>query len=652
MEALSALTKNQKGQLLIEILLAMALTAIILPALLTGLLSSAQGKAQQVQRAQATALLKEAEEAVRNIKERSWADFAVNGTHHPVILSNEWSLASGDENVDGLTRSVTISDVSRDSNGVIVTSGGTPDPSTKRVYSRVSWGLPYLTHVESTMYLTRYGENGTLLQTTVADFTPGTLNDTIVANNNGGEIELGSGSGAGNWCSPSLSLTTVNLSRQGVPTAVSATEINGDVSLITGTGGNASGPTFVNTLLTGDPPTPSTEGEFDNSKSNGVFVVGTRGYIATDSNSEEVKVLDLTQYSNPPTNTKFEQIGAVDAPANTDGTSVFVSGSFGYMTALDKFYIFDTSDFSIENPTGLTLAGVGNKVVVIGNYAYVAVNSTTTPLQILDISNPLAPSIAGSASISNKPGIDVAVNGSGTRAYLVTPYVSSASSNVLIIDTSTKTGTRPTIGSGYNTNGMNPKGVSIATGNRLIVVGTGGSRQYQVINTSDENNPTVCGTGLTITNGANAVSTVLKSNGFAYSYVVTGDANAELKIVLGGSGGSFSDTGTFTSQFFDAGNSAAFNYFIPTFIEPIGTSIRFKVAVAQPVNNNCNDPTYTFVGPDGTTNTYFEDAGAIPFSTTGTYSNPGRCFKYFAELSTNDFASSPILYDVTVNYSP
>src|SRR4029079_10637985 len=98
----------QKGQILIEILLVMALTAIILPALLTGLFSSRQGKAQQERKAQAIALLQEAEEATRSVREKGWNQFAVNGTFHPVASGSAWALAAGSTTIDGMTRSVTL----------------------------------------------------------------------------------------------------------------------------------------------------------------------------------------------------------------------------------------------------------------------------------------------------------------------------------------------------------------------------------------------------------------------------------------------------------------------------------------------------------------------------------------------------------------
>ena len=59
--------KIQTGQTLIELILVMGIAAIVLPALLTGLFASRNGKPQQEQRMQAVSVLKESEQAVRNM---------------------------------------------------------------------------------------------------------------------------------------------------------------------------------------------------------------------------------------------------------------------------------------------------------------------------------------------------------------------------------------------------------------------------------------------------------------------------------------------------------------------------------------------------------------------------------------------------------
>ncbi len=221
MELLQIFNKNQKGQMLIEILIVIAISAIMLPALLTGLFSSTQGKAQQGQRVQAIALMKEAEEVVRNVRNQSWQAFATNGIYHPLISGTTWNFASGSETVNGLTRTITVSDVRRDANGAVVTSGGSLDPSTKRVYIQVTWGEPYASSVDSTIYVTRFLQNAASTQTSISDFSTGTFATTESSNVLGGEITLSTNT-KGKWCSPAFAAATITLP-DGPPVAVAAT---------------------------------------------------------------------------------------------------------------------------------------------------------------------------------------------------------------------------------------------------------------------------------------------------------------------------------------------------------------------------------------------------------------------------------------------
>src|SRR5882762_6911019 len=111
---------------------------------------------------------------------------------------------------------------------------------------------------------------------------------------------------------------------------------------------------------------------------------------------------------------------------------------------------------------------------------------------------------------------------------------------------------------------MNPKGVTIVTGNKAIVIGSGG-QQYQVYNIAQENNITYCG-GLTLASGItiNAISSLYRSDQTAYSYILTSDSSHELQIIQGGNGATFSFSGTFESQTFTATTEAMFNSFTTT----------------------------------------------------------------------------------------
>jgi len=181
---------SSSGQSLIEVLVAIGLAAVILPALLTGFVISREGKASEGQRILAAGYLRETAEAVKSIRSEDWNAFAVNGTYHPVVSVGSWTFASGPETVDGFTKSVIIADVSRDGSGALVASGGTVDPSSKQVDLTVSWDTPQPQSVSSTIYLTRYLNNNSLIQTLKTDFDGGTKTNTQTTNTSGGEVKL------------------------------------------------------------------------------------------------------------------------------------------------------------------------------------------------------------------------------------------------------------------------------------------------------------------------------------------------------------------------------------------------------------------------------------------------------------------------------
>lgn len=634
-----------KGQSLVELLLAIAIAAIILPALLTGIIAARSGKDQQLKRAAAQALMQQTTEAVRNVRNAGWDPFAVNGTYHPETNGIIWSLVPGGDTVSGINRSVVIADVMRDGSGAIVASGGTNDPSTKKVTITLSWTLPRPSNIESTLYFTRYKDNLTYTETTEADFNAGTAVGTAITNTAGGEVILGSG-GSGSWCAPDLTLTTLDLPKSGVANAISA--IEGRV--FAGTGENASGVSFAYvTVDNNNPPGAGITGSYDCCKTNDIFGENNYVYLATDTNTKEIIIV---QTSTLP----YSEIGYFDAPGNGDGSSVYVQGSVGYMISGSNLYAFNLSSKSGSRGQlgSVDLGATGRSVFVVGSYAYVAVDGSTQ-LKIVNISSGILNgqsgtlSVVATAAVSGGNGKDVYVNETGTRAYLATAG-NASQKEVFIIDTSTKSGSRPTVGS-YETNGMDPKGITVVAGNKTIVVGTG-AEEYQVIDITNDANPSRCG-GIEVDSGINGVASVIESDGDAYSYIITGDASSELKIIAGGPGGGYSASGTFESATFTAGYQTAFNRIIYTADTPSQTTLTVQVAVADAVAGSCNGVTYEFLGPDKTAATYYDSEMPIVLDDDSTgYENPGRCMRYKAYLDSGDSSQTPILYDVTVNYSP
>jgi len=644
--------KLQVGQSLVEIVLVIGLSTIILPALLTGLVSSRQGKAQQAQRTQAVYLLNETVDAVRSVREKGWTSFAVNGIFHSAISGSSWILATGSATVNGLTQTISVGDINRATSGAIVTNGGSLDPSSKKVDVAISWGQPYLSTASATLFITRYLENNSFIQTSVSDFNVGTKSGTTITNTAGGEVILGAG-GQGDWCKPNLSIAALDLPKQGVADAITAIEGQAFV----GTGENSSGVSFANVSISNtNPPVAAIAGTFDGYKTNGVFGEKNYAYIATDTNKKEVVIIDLTHKD---ANNKYSEIGYFDSKGKGNGKGVYVSGNVGYMIAEENLYDFDLTSKvgsrSKLDPDGIKLAGDGTRVVVVGNYAYVTIKKDHQEMQIIDVSNPNQLSIVGQADLNTQDARDIFVNSTGTRAYIATPK-SDSKKEFFIIDVSSKTGNRPIIGS-YEANGMDPKALTVVPGNKAIIVGSSGE-EYQVIDISNEANPTRCG-GLQLNDKdlkVNGIASVIESDGDAYSYIMTAATDSEFKIIEGGPGGQYASSGTFTSGAFDAGYSTAFNRFDVSVNRPSTSDITFQVAVSPAVSGSCNGASFNFVGPDATSSTFFTTnvtSGVQSFSyPIPPNLNPGQCFKYKEFLSTTDFLSTPIFYDITVNYSP
>lgn len=649
------------GQSLVELLIALGVAGIFLPALITGLVASRNGKTQEAQRLMAVGLVKEAEEATRNVRESGWVEFATRsgGTaFHPAISGSRWVFLDNAEAVNGFTRQIIMSQVHRDSSGAIVSSGGTNDPSTKRVQITVSWSSPLPSSITADLYLTRYLDNLSRLDTLQSDFSSGVASGTAVVATSGsgnpgdGQVELGAG-GQGLWCSPNLSITAaLDLPKQGVANAISAIEGRA----FTGTGENASGVSFANiNIANTNPPTTSILGTFDGYKTNAVFGEQDYAYLATDNNSKEIVIINLT------TQPYFEA-GYFNAGGNSDANGIYVTGNKGYMTAGNKLRIFDLSSKNNERPqlgsvslwTGI---GTAKQVVVVGNYAYVGVSGSVFGLQVINIGNPASPYVVGFAQLNwFQESKGLFVNSTGTRAYLAFKGNNPFPGGFFIVNTTNKTFFMPTLAT-YNTSGMDPRGMTVVPGNKAIVVGVEGE-EYQVVDISNENNPARCG-GLNLNFNINGISSVLESDGDAYSYIITTEADSEFRIIEGGPGGQYSSVGTFESSPVSLSNETALNRFSGSVAEPSQTSLKLQVSVATPgAGLTCSTNSYTYVGPNGNPGGFFTVmgstvSGAIPFGQVlPLYHNPGKCFRYKAFFSTTDPSQSPVLYDMTVNYSP
>lgn len=144
---------SQKGQALVEILIALALISIIAVAVVlfsqTGLRSSKTAGEKN----RSNEIAQETLELVRSIGQDNWNNVCEGGSpptytgceitaetdYHPALVSDVWDLVSGTENITldtiTYTRGVKFSKVSRDASGAIETvyDSANDDPSTRKV---------------------------------------------------------------------------------------------------------------------------------------------------------------------------------------------------------------------------------------------------------------------------------------------------------------------------------------------------------------------------------------------------------------------------------------------------------------------------------------------------------------------------------------
>lgn len=294
-------------------------------------------------RLKGSALLKEAAEAVRSVRESGWTQFNTNGVFHSEITGNSWTLVNGPiVDGEGFTQQVTIADARRDINGNLVASGGNVDPSTKSVTILVSWTRPIASSVTSTMYFSRFLNNQTLINTTVADYTPGLLNNTQITNATGGEIALANNNKA-KWCSPAFSSTTIDLP-DGPPVAVSATasatiDTPNEVLVATSPNNDTSVKmSYINVTANEETPVATINGNFtlNPAEYSAPELVPTGINLDNNFKTNDIRFFKSTgnnTYALVATNLPDKEVVAVQLESNGVGT---------YQDAVNKIYQYKT----------------------------------------------------------------------------------------------------------------------------------------------------------------------------------------------------------------------------------------------------------------------------------------------------------------------
>lgn len=643
---------NRKGNLLkgfslAELILAIGIFAAMSSFLLLLVIDTRRTLEISNTKVRATQLTEEVYNSILLLKENAWYDVARHtekGMKHIQFIEGSYEIADGEKEVENMTYYFTVENVMRDSSRNIVESGGVLDPHTRLIDIHVSWvdRLKHTNTINPKLYINDWNTNS-IVYTTTEDFQPGTHYQTVVVDTTGGETRLQSRYYS-DWCNPELSIHEYDIPGQATPRSVFS-ELG---TSYLGTRGSTTGQPFTKLLIEGvEPPILTVEGYFSGYNINDIFVKDNYAFLATTNDSKEVVILDISKLP-------YTEVGYFNASGTDDGFTVFVDGNVGYLGQGRYVRSFNLSSYTgsraqigSKDLSTFLFGSVANvsQVYAKDGYLYAVLNWDWYELVIVNISNPASMVITSQTSVNNQQVYDMYISEDATRAYFGTT-ASSSEAELFILDITSKSGSRPKIAS-VDMGGTTVMGISVVEdGKILIAVGTSGE-EYKVYNITDESHPTYCG-GMNINTGIYDIDSIRDSDTNAFSYIVTGDTNAEFKIIRGGLGGGGPDgygyyvDGTHTSQIYDT-NSTTSEYYIlsTTGVVPAGTSMRTQLRVS----NNSNMSGANWFGPDGTASTYFEGVATFDLP-TGLI---GRYVQYKVSFGS-DTVSTPLLEELVINY--
>ncbi len=467
----------------------------------------------------------------------------------------------------------------------------------------------------STMLLTRYRGNTEVVHTTQAQFNSGTRTQVLTTNTSGGEVQLEG------WSAPTTA-ATVALSKSGL--AIVATGTRAYVGTIN------SATTEFRIYNIVNPAAPVLSGSLEiGFDVNAIALYGNYAFLALNNKNDELEVVDVSNPAAPSQaallNLAGNNVGAASVAVSPDGTKLYLGKLVD--GGGPEFFVIDISTPTAPAVLGsLELTANVNGISIVGNSAYLATSDNVKELNVINISNPAAPSSAG---VFSTPGnVDgVSVFATSTTVFLGT--LNSASQEFFILNAATPSAITQ-IGSFEVTRSV----FSIYVSSNVAFLGSDAAgKQVQILNLYNYTTPTLF---TSINTGQNVLSVFFQGQ-YLYAADVT-----DFRTILGNTAADFFSDGTFESPTIDPGASVAYNYLTWSTTTPASTNVRFQVAA-----NTDNKSWNNYVGPDGTSATYYIAPGAIPLSIAG-----NRYFRWKAYFNTSLSGTTPILQDVTVNYSP
>lgn len=475
--------KSKAGFSLVEVLLAIAIFALVSTSIIYLLVDSGVTGHQSKDRITAAALSEEGMEATRAIRDADWAGLFV-GNYGLTRQNGRWQfLGEFDTDPTGrFRRQITLSKINDDRFLLI---------------STVTWQalLGYQSNVSTSTYLTNWSKP---IAPPEPDWEDPKIFSTIGTNNLAGNKNPADIFVLGNY----VYLVTDEAN------SVDPEFFIFDIS-------NVATPTLVGKCKIG-------------SKINAIYVVGNYAYLATNVNDSELIIIKISNPAQPIV------VARINTPGNQDGKDIFVSENYAYLVTQNnpsnsEFYIFDVLE--PENPTTiptgkLELSAEGRNIYISGNYAYVGTDNDNQELLLLNIIDKKNPQIA---STYNNPG-SANTNGvfvSGNSVYLAFEQNGASNPNVAIINVDISNPSNITInlvGQFHNSadvNGLWPD----ASTNQIFLANADASKEFIIL---DMTNPAALVEKIAIDLPSQAVAITYSG---AYVFVATIANNQELIII-------------------------------------------------------------------------------------------------------------------------
>lgn len=461
-----------KGQSLVEVLLAIAVFVIGMATLCVLVLDASVTHRKSAERLKALALAQEGMEAVRSIRDGSF-DMLAPGTHGLATSGTVWSFSSASDTYEGFTRVINVS------------ASGT---DYRVVTSTVSW-----------------------------QFTPTQTQSVSLAG-----VFTDWRRTPESWADPELvSSSTIT----GIPAY--AVAVQGNFLYVT-TAKNTNGQEFRIYDVT-NPAAPVYKGGIETGTH--VFtldVLGSRAYLGSDNNPDEMKIIDVASSTDP------RQIGTIKLTSNYNINAIMASGTTVEFVrdrpgGQHTFFIYDTANAASPQLLGSMDNGASafDLAFVRGGrpWTFFATKDDTKDFQCVNTSDPSNMGIGGSVNIVNEDKHPASIVASGTLAFagherlptLPELYVFNVTD-----PTHPSTLTSSEVGADVN---------RLAIWNNFLFLATGSStKEFMVINVTDPVNPVLYGwydlLGV-------ATDIALSADG-KYAYVTTTSTSAGLYILKTG----------------------------------------------------------------------------------------------------------------------